>query len=151
MKYSRRFGREALEEDVSIDQDPYPDRFRLAEIGCPEIDAQHREIERAVWEMADAVLLRPNNDDLLIHVRRLAKMLRAHFAHEEAVFERDGTPHLDGHRVDHARLLRETEALEQQLTRQQIASPMRALLGVSDQIAQHVYSFDMVYRTRTKD
>lgn len=123
------------------------DRFRLAEVGCPEVDRQHQQIESAIAKLIDTILRTAPQAEVMGEFHRLTDMIRDHFTDEENIFAAAKVDLLDRHRKEHQRLLGALHGVGERLADGGTETPIRIMLEVADQIAQHVYSYDMTYRT----
>jgi hemerythrin-like metal-binding protein len=79
--------------------------------GHPEIDAQHREMARLLYELAEAARRKEGPVACLRLFDDYIKYTRFHFAHEEKLMAAGGYPLVPSHHDTHEKLLSQLVAM----------------------------------------
>ena len=71
------------------------------EIGCAEIDMQHRRLIRLINELSDAMMIRQGYRAVPHVLEELVDYIQLHFTSEEKLMQEMNYPGLDEHRKEH--------------------------------------------------
>ena len=75
-------------------------------VHIPEIDAEHRQFLRLIYELNEAIIGRMGVAEIKKRMQSLLDDAVKHFAHEERLFREWGYPEADEHAIKHAQALK---------------------------------------------
>ena len=85
-------------------------RFVHYTLGVPEIDEQHINLARGIYDLKITIKL-GQLDKCKRDLAKLASDIKEHFDYEEALMVASNYPYIPYHKYEHLRLLREVESL----------------------------------------
>ncbi|MEW5728280.1 MAG: bacteriohemerythrin, partial [Pseudomonadota bacterium] len=109
------------------------------------IDNQHRRLFEQGNTILEAVMRDEPAADVLALVDALAEYARYHFGEEEAMMARHAYPDLDGHRLQHARLLDQLADMRDRLAGTQRPGEDEMLDFLRGWLMAHIVNDDRVY------
>jgi hemerythrin len=115
-------------------------------VGVKELDDDHKQLIDLLTEAHEALLSGLSREALGEVVDRLVDRTMAHFAHEEALFDRTGFPGADAHRREHDLML--DQALKWQAHFKSGSPPplsVEHICGFESWLDNHIQGADMLY------
>ena len=119
------------------------------ELGIPAMDSDHKDLLNLCNEFLELATTGADGTALADRLDRLILRTRAHFLAEERMLDRHGYPALAVHKDEHARLLREADALGASLRNADADRP-RIIAETSDflrsWLLDHIRNNDRPYK-----
>lgn len=112
--------------------------------GVEDIDRQHQALFDRVRALLVASRERRSGEEVLRLFEFLGGYVVEHFASEERAMVSSAYPHIEGHRQEHRQLVKELEALRQELHRDGPGALFVIRVGtrVTEWLREHIYRTD---------
>jgi hemerythrin-like metal-binding protein len=114
-------------------------------LGLPEIDRQHQHLVEMIERLNDALEQAAPKMVMQSALSDLVTYTRLHFQTEEELMRRHGFPDRLDHCVEHDRLLRKVESLEEALRVDRAQIDRHTMAFLKDWISQHMMEADVEY------
>lgn len=115
-----------------------------------EIDKQHRKLFEIGSRVSNLVLAKDSSnhyDEMMEILQQLKDYTVYHFSYEEEQMERCGFEGLEGHKMEHAFMIRKLNRLSKKdIDKNQKEAILELISFVSDWITGHIMKTDMRYR-----
>lgn len=112
-------------------------------IGC--IDAEHRKLVGLLNGLFRAMRTGKTDEPLKELLDELADYTRVHFANEECLMSRHGYPGYAAHKLEHERMTRKVQELQELLARGRISLSIEVFQFLRNWLSNHILDIDQRY------
>jgi hemerythrin len=108
------------------------------ELGCSEIDEQHKQVFQIADDLHMAVLEDRGKEALTGLLYRLVTYLRRHFSTAERIMRETSYPGYVQHHIEHQKLTQQIQELHAKIAAGRATVTMDTILVLSDLLKRHV-------------